>query len=298
MNSYPIILAHGIARFDFLLVSFIKQLGPLREYMEVATEGLHYFKGVARHLRRHGFDVYHSSVSFAAGLERRAEDLKKEVERVLELKRADKVHIIGHSMGGLDARYMIARLGAADRVASLTTIGTPHLGTSLADWGLTHANHRLIQVLRPVIDLEGFLSLTPAACREFNDSAAEAEAANPVFYQTYASFEPRRRVFTPLKGSWTIINREEGKNDGLVSHASQMWVSELKGPRGRVKRICRHEFPVPADHLNQVGWWDVGELKLEGPSLLRLVRSRRKYELDIKNVYLKIARDVAALRPA
>ena len=295
MNRHPVILAHGIARFDFLLASFVRQLGPLRQFVEVATDGLHYFKGVARHLRRNGFDVYHSAVGFAAGLPRRAEDLKEEVERVLALKGADKVHIIGHSMGGLDARYMITRLGMADRVASVTTIGTPHLGTSLADWGLTNANHKLIRALRPVIDLDGFLALTPAACREFNESAAKSEAADEVFYQAYASSEPRRKVFTFLKGTWDIISQEEGDNDGLVPRSSQLWVSELVGRGGRVKRVPQHDFPVPADHLNQVGWWDIGELDLSGTPPQRLARSVCEYESSIRDVYLKIARDVSAL---
>lgn len=295
MNTHPIVLAHGIARFDFLLASFIRQLGPLRDAADLAADGLHYFKGVARHLRGEGFEVHHSAVSFAAGLPRRAEDLKGEVARVLKPKGRGKVHIIGHSMGGLDARYMIARLGMADRVASLTTVGTPHLGTSLADWGLTHTNHRLIQRLRRIIDLEGFLALTPAACRAFNQSAAESEAANHVFYQTYASSEPRRKIFTPFKRTWDIINRAEGDNDGLVSHASQMWVPELKGPRGRVKKVRQHHFPVPADHLNEVGWCDIGALNLRDTPLSQLVKAVSEYESSIKDVYLKIARDVAAL---
>lgn len=45
-----------------------------------------------------------------------------------------RLNIIAHSMGGLDARYYaISWLGLAERVASLTTIGIPHLGTPLAD---------------------------------------------------------------------------------------------------------------------------------------------------------------------
>src|SRR5262249_5187529 len=41
---------------------------------------------------------------------------------------ARAVHVFAHSMGGLDARYMISRLGMAKRVLSLTTIATPHRG--------------------------------------------------------------------------------------------------------------------------------------------------------------------------
>ncbi|MDQ3907761.1 MAG: alpha/beta fold hydrolase [Acidobacteriota bacterium] len=295
MNDYPIILAHGIARFDFLLANFIRQLGPLGPFIEVRTEGLHYFKGVARHLRREGFDVHHSSVSFAAGLPRRAADLREEVGRVLRATGKGKVHVVGHSMGGLDARYMIARLGMAGRVASLTTVGTPHLGTSLADWGLAHQGARVIRGLRRVIDLEGFLALTTGASREFNESSSEAEAANQVFYQTYASAQPRKKVFTPLKRTWSIIREYEGENDGLVSVASQRWVSELVSASGRRKQIRQHDFPVPADHLNEVGWWDVHEIDLATTPLLQLAESIARYESSIRDIYLRIARDVAAL---
>src|SRR5207248_7006465 len=45
----------------------------------------------------------------------------------------DRVDIIAHSLGGLDARYALAHCGLAKRVRSLVTIGTPHRGTPLAD---------------------------------------------------------------------------------------------------------------------------------------------------------------------
>src|SRR5439155_8289540 len=48
---------------------------------------------------------------------------------------APRVNVIAHSMGGLDGRYAIAKLGAGDKIASLVTIGTPHHGTPLADLG-------------------------------------------------------------------------------------------------------------------------------------------------------------------
>ncbi|OLE52290.1 MAG: hypothetical protein AUG51_18830 [Acidobacteria bacterium 13_1_20CM_3_53_8] len=295
MNNYPIILAHGIARFDFLLANFIKNLGPLGSFVEVATDGINYFKGIARRLRKNGFDVYHSSVSFAAGLPRRAEDLAGEVNRVLELKGCDKVHIIAHSMGGLDARYMIARLGMSEKICSLTTIGTPHLGTSFADWGFEHRGSGVIELLKPLIDLDGFLALTTSACREFNDSAAETEAANPVVYQTYASQEPQNKVFTLLQPSWEIIAQAEGANDGLVSHTSQRWQPELIGAGGQRKQIAQHDFPVSADHLNEVGWWDINQFDIPGANLIKLAQEIKQYESSIKDVYLKIARDVAAL---
>ena len=49
---------------------------------------------------------------------------------------ATKVHLIGHSQGGLDARYAVSRLGYGSSTFSVTTLGTPHRGTPLGDLGL------------------------------------------------------------------------------------------------------------------------------------------------------------------
>ncbi|MGI8788754.1 MAG: hypothetical protein ACR2HG_13445 [Pyrinomonadaceae bacterium] len=76
MNSYPIILAHGITHFDFLIQKFSKDLCLLGlDKLGLANDGLNYFKGIARYLRDNGFDVYQSSVSFGASVERRASEL-------------------------------------------------------------------------------------------------------------------------------------------------------------------------------------------------------------------------------
>ena len=46
----------------------------------------------------------------------------------------DPLHVIAHSMGGLDARYAIRNVPqVADRVKTLVTIGTPHRGSPVAD---------------------------------------------------------------------------------------------------------------------------------------------------------------------
>src|SRR5690606_21994510 len=46
------------------------------------------------------------------------------------------VNLFAHSMGGLDSRFLISSLGYGDRVASLTTLSTPHRGTAVADMAL------------------------------------------------------------------------------------------------------------------------------------------------------------------
>jgi triacylglycerol lipase len=185
---------------------------------------------------------------------------------------------------------MIARLGMADRVASLTTIGTPHFGTSFADEGLKHGGTQLIAGISAAIDIRGLEDLTTAACRNFNDSVRNAEASNDVFYQTYSSVEDREQVLLVLQPSWEVIKRVEGDNDGLVPSTSQAWVSELVAADGTVKKVVQKQFPIPADHLNEVGWWDLDEMRGDGP--FNKLTSRDEYELAIRNVYLGIARDL------
>ena len=86
---------------------------------------------MAERLRASGVDVHVLRVSPVAHIASRARQLAAQIEQL----GAERVNIVAHSMGGLDARYAIARLGMAPRVASLTTIGTPHRGTPLADLG-------------------------------------------------------------------------------------------------------------------------------------------------------------------
>ena len=221
---------------------------------------------------------------------------KREVETALSLRpEQSKVHIIAHSMGGLDARYMIAKLGMENKVASLTTIGTPHLGTSFADWGMENEGDEILKVLDNVLNLDGFSDLTTAACTAFNDSVRTLEAANSVFYQTYSAVEEQKKVFAPLQLSWQIIHDAEGENDGLVSRKSQQWDTELIAENGTRKTIRQRDFPISADHLNEVGWWDMNQFELADLFHTDLLSSVGSYENKIKNVYLEIAQSVQNL---
>jgi triacylglycerol lipase len=295
LNDYPVVLAHGIARFDFLLAHLLRNLALVGLPLEPAADGLHYFKGIGRHLRRHGFDVAHTNVSFAAGVETRAADLRREITTLLQVRGKRKVHIIAHSMGGLDARHMLVKLDMADKVASLTTVGTPHLGTSFADWGLEHQGHEVIRLLRDVIDLGGFSDLATDACRRFNEEAEASEAANEVFYQTYGSSEDRGLIVVPLQASWDIIQQAEGANDGLVSRQSQRWTVRLHGSNGSTKTVPQHDFPLSADHLNEVGWWDFNQLRQVNLFQTPLFAAIQQYEASIQDVYREMAEEVRQL---
>lgn len=111
---YPIILHHGFAGF--------RDLGPLN-----------YFYNVAADLRSRGETVYESVVSPFDDSSVRAPQLAAYVDQALRETRRGRVILVAHSQGGLDARYLISRLGYADRVALLVTVSTPHRGTRVAD---------------------------------------------------------------------------------------------------------------------------------------------------------------------
>ncbi|MGY1652694.1 lipase family alpha/beta hydrolase [Geodermatophilus sp. SYSU D01119] len=61
-----------------------------------------------------------------------ARDLGEHVERICAQTGHDRVHVVGHSLGGLIARHYVQLQGGGRRVESLTTLGTPHGGSVLA----------------------------------------------------------------------------------------------------------------------------------------------------------------------
>jgi triacylglycerol lipase len=288
-QQLPIVLAHGIARFDILLeILRTKKNHPDTEL----GDHFQYFRGIKTYLEDHGFRVFHPNQDFAGPVDLRAEQLRARVNEVLAETGAHKVHIIGHSMGGLDARHMIVDKEMAERVASLTTIGTPHRGTGLADHVIDHGGVFLMDSLRRLINLDGFADLTVAACERFNKRAEDSEARNNVVYQTYASAEDRHLVFALLIPSWMFIRDQQGRNDGLVPFTSQQWQRELIAADGTRKAITQKEFPVPADHLNQVGWWDPQEAMNPNLKLKEILKQPENYERKIRDVYLEIAQQL------
>ena len=84
-------------------------------------------------LKENGADIYYGHQDSNGSIETNAYVLKDTVMDILNETKADKVNIIAHSKGGLDARYMISSLGMAEYVASLSTISTPHNGSITMD---------------------------------------------------------------------------------------------------------------------------------------------------------------------
>ncbi|GEL16208.1 esterase/lipase family protein [Pseudonocardia asaccharolytica] len=85
-------------------------------------------------LRRRGFGAVHAvNYSVLTGdLRTAAQELHGHVERLCEQTGAEKVHIVGHSLGGMIARYYVQLMGGSANVDTLVTLGSPHSGTLAA----------------------------------------------------------------------------------------------------------------------------------------------------------------------
>ncbi len=89
------------------------------------------FTLLRRSLHRRGFGrTYALNYSpFTDDIADVARRLGSLIDEVCEQTGYERVHIIGHSMGGLIARYYVQRLGGDAHVHTVCTLGTPHCGT-------------------------------------------------------------------------------------------------------------------------------------------------------------------------
>ncbi|QNP67489.1 alpha/beta fold hydrolase [Streptomyces genisteinicus] len=81
-----------------------------------------------------------------------ADLLGRHVEEICARTGRDEVDVVGHSLGGLIARYYVQRLGGDRRVRTLVTLGTPHSGTSVAPLAGVHPIVRQMRPGSPVIE--------------------------------------------------------------------------------------------------------------------------------------------------
>ncbi|MFE9772506.1 esterase/lipase family protein [Streptomyces sp. NPDC005931] len=81
-----------------------------------------------------------------------AELLGRHIEEVCERTGSRQVDVVGHSLGGLIARYYVQRLGGDTRVRTLVTLGTPHAGTRVAPLANAHPIVRQMRPGSPVLE--------------------------------------------------------------------------------------------------------------------------------------------------
>lgn len=230
----PIVLLHGASGFD--------QIGPLQ-----------YFYGVKSRLTSDGHQVFVTQVDPFQRIEVRAAQLVPQINAILQQTGAARVHLIGHSQGGLDARYLISHLGFGNRVATLTTISTPHHGSEVADVALGLLPGGAVDAIDFLVDLL-FGASQDAEGQAYELTKQYADTIfNPttpddprVSYYSVAGVTHAAtiHIFTedvcdPLLWAGYGILSFIGPNDGLVTVESARHGNFLG--------------TIPADHLDEVG---------------------------------------------
>lgn len=228
-TKYPLLLVHGAGFRDLKI--------PV------------YWGRIPRVLRTHGAAVFHGEQDCWASTETNAHALCERIDAILGETGAEKVNILAHSKGGLEARMAASSLGYADKIASITTIGTPHRGSrtftiflraprvffSIAAFAVNNWI-RLVGDKKP--DFQ-------RVCEEFATTHMERfNEQNPdmpgVYYQSVAGV--MRHPFSDINLSTAnfVLNRIEGPNDGLVSLHSAAWGERCIEIRGNTRRGISH----------------------------------------------------------
>lgn len=211
---YPVLLVHGVACRD--------------------NRYINYWGRIPKQLRQAGISVFFGNQDGYGSVEDNAAFLKNRVEEVLQETGAEKVNIIAHSKGGLDCRYMIGKLGMGDRVASLTTLCSPHHGSRTMDailrlpgWMIRTASffcniwYRFMEDKHPNA-YKVFQQFSTSFAREFNRTIPEDER---VYCQSYAFLMKRATSDFIMWLPYLVVKKVEGENDGLVTPRSAMWAN-------------------------------------------------------------------------
>ncbi|MFF8784242.1 esterase/lipase family protein [Streptomyces sp. NPDC015125] len=117
-------------------------------------------RSLHRHGWRHVEALNYSPLT--CDLRKAAELLSRHVEEVCARTGHRRVDIVGHSLGGLIARYYVQRLGGDARVRTLITLGTPHSGTGIAP---LMSAHPIVRQMRPDSAVITELSFPAPHCR-------------------------------------------------------------------------------------------------------------------------------------
>ncbi len=253
-TKYPIVLVHGMMAKDF----------PFYPAFRVITD----------FLRAQGVTVYVTNQDGVGNISNNARQIKSEILNILKAEKCEKVNLIAHSKGGLDARYMISRLDMSPHVASLTTLSTPHHGSGLST-NLLKMPPFLAKAVAFFIDLFFRIfgdekpdtlalaqELTVTAMETFNEDVPNAPS---VYYQSYSSTSPRKKAFIRFIPYEISRYCEHDDTDGMVSVSSSQWGNYRGSMHGEI------------DHFQMVGVYGTRK-KLTGVGLfyLHIIRQLRQ----------------------
>ncbi|TGJ98389.1 lipase [Leptospira langatensis] len=261
-GSYPIVLSHGLFGWGNDNTGLINLLS--------------YWGGMDSYLQSQGATVYAPAKTAAQSNENRGAELSSKVLVYMAANGFSKVHILGHSQGGLDSRYAVSNLALGPKVSTLTTLNTPHRGSPIADIITTVLPDWIKPFVAAILNvfvqlvwnesnqdvLAALGSLTASGTALFNSHTPD----NPnVKYFSYGSYitipdliqHPLMGIIQPACIAGGLINGYGGTCDGLVPYSSLKWGTFKGGPDYGL-------FTTGVDHLQAANtlnsgktWYDV-----------------------------------------
>jgi len=231
--KYPVLLVHGLGFRDSKIIG--------------------YWGRIPKILQKEGCKVYFGNQDSNGTIEDNGRFLADQIKKILQESGAEKLNVIAHSKGGLDMRYAISNLGIGDRIASLSTIGTPHNGSVTMD-KVMRLPKWLIKTIAACSDLwlrilgdkqpnayRVFESFTTPHAEEFN---RENPDVPEVYYQSFAFTFSTLFSDIMLWFPHLIVLIFEGENDGLVTPKGAAW-GNFKGIyKGTTNRGISHADEV------------------------------------------------------
>lgn len=227
--KYPVLMVHGMGFRD--------------------RKHINYWGRIPKVLEKQGCRIYYGCQDSNASIKTNGEALKNRVEEVIQESGAEKLNVIAHSKGGLDIRYAISTLGIGERIASVTTVNTPHHGSLTVDALLTvpdiliRFGSRCTDIWMRILGDK--LPDTYSAIQSFRTTEAERfNAENPdmegIYYQSYACV--MKHAFSDIFMCWTypVVYYFEGENDGLLAPRATEWTNFKGIYRGNSSRGISH----------------------------------------------------------
>ncbi|MCR1792787.1 esterase/lipase family protein [Leptospira sp. WS58.C1] len=231
-GAYPIVMTHGIFGWG------------------KSTGIVDYWGGNAAYLQSQGATVLTPTVTATNSSAARASQLKTAIQTAMAANNyTGKVHIIGHSQGGLDARYLVSNLSFASKVATLTTLNTPHKGSPVASvieavipsWALPYVGTVINSLVGVVYGqssqnvVAALKLLTVSGASSFNASTPNVSG---VKYFSYGSYmigndliqHPAMGLIAPICSIGAPFYGQSIWNDGVVPEDSQRWGTWKGGP--------------------------------------------------------------------
>jgi triacylglycerol lipase len=205
--------------------------------------GINYFRDVKAHVEAQGHETVFPDVPPLDTCEKRAIPL---AEQIIQRYPTGNIHIIAHSMGGLDSRVLICSnpQGLSGRIKSLTTICTPHAGSPVADLLTGGQNEFLVGVVDKLIS--GGLPIGALKDLRTDRNLPDPRQQFPgIQYLSYAAVGRPPAGLLALRTCAALALTHgfiDGENDGLVPFSSAQY-------GGFQQDDLWH-----CDHADAVGW--------------------------------------------